>query len=180
MSEDSFELDVPDMSYSEFIATITKKLDPDANTVLLVDDEKGIRKTVARDVRKFAPDVQIHEAGNGKEALEELAKIRATHRRDPLFIVLDLNMPVMDGWDFIKALKQEYDEKGVTARVPIIVLSSTSGEKGLPFLKKSVHGNKTGYSPLITVAKEVCADSGRYDNVGERGLVAWLKHFAKG
>lgn len=179
MSEDSFDLGSPDVSYSEFVAAITKKLDPAANTVLLVDDEKGIRKTVARDVRKFAPDVTIYEAGNGKEAFEQLAKIRATHHRDPLFIVLDLNMPVMDGWDFIKALKLEYEEKGVSARVPIIVLSSTSGEKGLPFLKKSVHDNKTGYTPLITVAKEVCANSGRYDNVGEKGLLAWLKHFAK-
>lgn len=179
MSDEPIEMRIPKESYHDFLATIKKNMDPEANTVLLIDDERGIRRQVARDVRRFDPDIQIFEAGNGAEGLEQLHKIRVARRRDPLFIVLDLNMPVMDGWDFIKNLKKEYEENGVTSRVPIIVLSSTSGEKGLLFMKKSVHDDKSGYSPLITIAKEVCADSSRYDNVGEKGLMAWIKHFTK-
>lgn len=47
----------------------------------------------------------------------------------------------------------------------------------LAITKKIVHGSKTGYSPLVTVAKEVCVDKSRYDAAGERGLIRWLEYF---
>ncbi len=60
--------------------------------------------------------------------------------------------------------------------IPIIVLSSTSGEKTVAFvMKKSVHGGKSGYAPLVSVAKEACVKSARYDAAGEKGLLAWLE-----
>ena len=140
--------------YSRFLEQITKNMDPDSNTVLLVDDERGIRKKVAREIKGFAPGVLTVEAGNGKEALVKLAEIRSKYKRDPLLIVLDLNMPIMDGWTVIATLKQEYETAGKEVGIPIIVLSSTSGEKGMIF-KKSVVDNKSGYSPLVAIAKEV-------------------------
>ena len=145
--------------YGELVATIKRNMDPRSNTVLLVDDERGIRMKVARDVKSFDPDIVVYEAANGKEALEKLAHIRKTHVRDPLFIVLDLNMPIMDGWEVVARLKEEYESKGRASGIPIIVLSSTSGEKSVAFvLKKSVHDSKSGYVPLVTVAKETCVD----------------------
>jgi len=167
-------------SYSALIDSIKRNMDPKSNTVLIVDDAMAIRKKVARDVRAFAPNLVIYEAANGKEALEKLVEIMATHVKDPLFIVLDLNMPVMDGWAVIKHLKQEYEAQGKTTGIPIIVLSSTSGEKNVAlFIKKTVHDGKSGYEPLITVAKETCADRTRYDAAGEKGLLVWLRHFTK-
>ncbi len=156
--------------------SIKQNQDSDNNTALLIDDEKGIRKTVARSLLNFAPYLQIYEAGNGKEGLETLAIIRQTHSKEPLLIVLDLNMPVMNGWDFIEELKNEYEGDGKNFGIPIIVLSSTSGEKGV-FLKKSVHDGKSGYSPLATVAKESCVKKTRYDASDGKGLDAWLKYF---
>lgn len=165
--------------YSRFLETIKNSMDPTSNTVLLIDDEKGIRRKVARELRSFAPDIVIFEAGNGKEGLEQLAAIRKKHVRDPLFIVLDLNMPIMDGWDFITTLKKDYEKAGKAVGIPIIVLSSTSGEKGGLFTKKSVHDNKAGYNPLVAIAKEVCIDKSMYDATEGKGLLAWLKHFSK-
>ena len=92
-------------------------------------------------------------------------------------IVLDLNMPVMNGWDFITELKKDYESAGKALGIPIIVLSSTSGEKGALFLKKSVHNAK--YSPLVTVAKESCVDKSKYNAKDEQGLEAWLQYFLK-
>jgi len=132
---------------------------------------------VARNLKSFAPNIQIYEAANGKEGLQALAKIRRKHVREPLVIVLDLNMPVMNGWDFIAALKKEYEDAGKVAGIPIVVLSSTSGEKGALFMKKSVHSGKSGYTPIATVAKESCVDKSRYDGSEDKGLIAWLKHF---
>ena len=165
-------------NYSDLLATIKRNIDPSSNTVLLVDDERSIRAKVARDVKMFDSTIVVHEAGNGQEALKKLDEIRKKYYRDPLFIVLDLNMPVMDGWEVIKTLKKEYEDKGKPAGIPIIVLSSTSGEKGI-FLKHSVHDGKSGYEPLVAIAKETCTEKTRYDATGEKGLMPWLKHFLK-
>lgn len=165
------------VSYQEFLETIKRNTDPNSNTVLIVDDEKAIRMRVARDVKRFDPTIVTVEAANGKEGLEKLAQVRAKYYREPLFMVVDLNMPIMDGWEFIETLRKEYEGQGKSSGIPIVVLSSTSGEKGGFLRKKSVHDGKTGYSPLVTVAKEACADSSRYDAKGEKGLEAWFKYF---
>lgn len=166
--------------YASFLEEIKNSMDPNSNTVLLIDDERGIRRKIAREIKQFASQIVIMEAANGKEGIEKLAEIRAKYSRDPLLIVLDLNMPIMNGWDFIAALKDEYEKAGKTTGIPIIVLSSTSGEKGGLFSKKSIHDNKSGYNPLVAIAKEVCVDSSKYDATEEKGLIGWLKHFARG
>jgi len=165
--------------YHNLLDSIKRRMDPKGNTVLLVDDEKSIRRRVARDIQKNDPTIILFEAENGQEALQKLAEIRTHYNRDPLFIVLDLNMPVMTGWDVIKELKKEYESQGKPQGIPIIVLSSTTGETGIAFFKKSVHDGKSGYSPLVTVAKEACINSSKYDASGEKGLMAWIKYFMR-
>lgn len=166
--------------YELLLETIRRNTDPNTNTVLLVDDERGIRKKVARDVHKFAPGALIFEAANGKEALDKLQEIRRKFYRDPLLMVLDLEMPVMDGWKVIEALKENYERQGHSSGVPIVVLSSSSGERGVLLGKKSVHDGKPGYTPLVTVAKEACVNMKKYEEKeGEGGLVKWLEFFLK-
>jgi len=167
-------------NYRALVASIQRNIDPRSNTVLIVDDEKGIRKKVARDVRKFDPNIVIFEAANGKEALKQISVIRNNYVRDPLLIVLDLNMPIMDGWEVIEKLKEDYQGKGQISGIPIVVLSSTSGEKSrMILLKQSVHSGKSGYTPLVSVAKETCIDRSRYDTTEQKGLLAWLEFFVK-
>jgi CheY-like chemotaxis protein len=163
--------------YLQLLESIRRHMNPASNTVLLVDDEKGIRLKVAREVKAFDPAMVVFEATNGAEALETLNLIRIKYDRDPLLIVLDLNMPVMDGWEFIKKLKKEYESKGKDAGIPILALSSTSGEKDGLLSKKSVHEGKSGYTPLVSIAKENCVEKSHYDAEGEKGLLAWLKFF---
>ena len=105
-------------NYLKLMESIKRHMDPTSNTVLLVDDEKGIRMKVAREVKAFDPSMLIFEATNGAEALETLNLIRTKYVRDPLLIVLDLNMPVMDGWEVIKRLKKEYGAKEKTPASP--------------------------------------------------------------
>jgi CheY-like chemotaxis protein len=179
--------------YPEFLNLIKQNMDPKKNAVLIVDDEKGIRKKIAREVKVFDPSVVIFEAANGVEALEALHFIRIKYVRDPLLIVLDLNMPLLNGWDLIEMLKKEYESKGKSAGIPIIVLSSTSGKTiGKPIAvlskkgrriglwgRKSVHEGRSGYTPLVSIAKETCMEKSYYDAVGKKGLLAWLEFFIK-
>ena len=179
--------------YPKLLKLIKQNMDPKKNTVLIVDDERGVRKKIAREVNAFDPSVVIFEAANGVEALETLNFIRTKYGSDPLLIVLDLNMPLLNGWDLIDMLKKEYKSKGKSAGIPIIVLSSTSGKTiGIPIEvlskngrkigiwgRKSVHEGKSGYTPLVSIAKETCIEKSYYDAVGKKGLLAWLEFFIK-
>ncbi len=84
---------------------------PDRGDVLVVDDEPTTRDLVRRvlSTRGFA----VREAGNGEEAL---AAVR--HRR-PGMMVLDLMMPVLDGFDTLTALRADPR----TADLPVVVLT---------------------------------------------------------
>ncbi len=67
-------------------------------TILLVDDEPHIRKYVGLILRQLGAP-RILEAGNGEEAL-------ATFEREkPDLVLLDVNMPIMDGMETLKRLK---------------------------------------------------------------------------
>jgi len=104
--------------YLQLLESVKRHMDPASDTVLLVDDEKGIRMKVAREVKAFAPSVVVFEATNGAEALETLNLIRTKYERDPLLIVLDLHMPVMDGWEVIKRLKRNMRAEGKMPEFP--------------------------------------------------------------
>jgi DNA-binding response OmpR family regulator len=80
--------------------------------VLVVDDDPAIRGLVADALRfeGYAVDLAAH----GREALDAL------RARRPATIVLDLMMPVMDGFSFIEACKQEQ----LCTDVPIVVISA--------------------------------------------------------
>lgn len=81
--------------------------------VLVIDDEKEIRELLSD---FLSGRFEIAEAANGKEAIE-LMRIRM-----PLIIVCDIIMPVMNGVEFVKIMK----EQELTRHIPIILLSSKS------------------------------------------------------
>jgi CheY-like chemotaxis protein len=81
-------------------------------TALLVDDEATIRETVSRALG--ADGWQVVEAENGRVALDRLAVAR------PSLILLDLMMPVMDGFDFLVELHANPEWRDI----PVIVLTA--------------------------------------------------------
>src|SRR5258705_5724469 len=91
--------------------------------VLLVEDDPASREATGRVIRKL--DLDVAEAANGLEGLRWLH----THAA-PALILLDLMMPVMDGFEFLAKVQQ--DPK--LADVPIVVLTAkqlTADEIGL-------------------------------------------------
>jgi CheY-like chemotaxis protein len=162
--------------HARFLEAVGRRAGDESNIVLVVDDDPDMRHLVVMDIQKTVPRIEIYEAGNGREALAQLAEIRADRQTDPVLIVTDLNMPEMDGWEVIRRLEKEYRAQGRDQGIPIIVLSSTEGEKGRLF-RQSVHGDKAHYVPLVSVAKDSCVDPAKYDAVGQDGLLAWTRHF---
>ncbi len=83
-------------------------------TILVVDDEPGILDLHARILEKLAPRCHVLKAHDGREALEVMAQ------RRPDLVLLDLMMPVLDGFAVLEAMR----ERELTRDVPVIVLSA--------------------------------------------------------
>jgi two-component system chemotaxis response regulator CheY len=89
---------------------------------LIVDDSSVMRKIVDRCLRQAGMDLgQVFEASNGTEALALVKE----HSFD--LILSDINMPVMDGLEFIRNLKTIEAAKNI----PIVMITTEGGEKSV-------------------------------------------------
>jgi CheY-like chemotaxis protein len=166
-------------NFDDFIAAFRPSQNQQGTrSVLVVDDDEDVRQLVTRSMTALDPDLKIHEAENGQEALQVFDKIRSDDGADPVLIVTDLSMPKMDGWEFIDRLWEKFQQEGRSVGVPLIVLSASTGIQDTTS-GKSVHGDRCKYKPLATVAKEDCVWAVKYDAKGEKGLLMWLKYFLR-
>ena len=85
------------------------------STVLVVDDDTSILDTVSSILSGEGYDVV--SASTGEEALAAVARTK------PALILLDMRMPVMDGWAVARALR----EQGI--KVPIVVMTAAESAK---------------------------------------------------
>jgi CheY-like chemotaxis protein len=83
--------------------------------ILLVDDDKGIVEVVKKVLEEIEYDVVT--AYDGKEGLE---KVKCD---DPDLIVLDIRMPLMNGYEFMRALREEKFNQN-TPMIPVIMLTA--------------------------------------------------------
>jgi two-component system chemotaxis response regulator CheY len=87
--------------------------------VLVVDDSAAIRKILQRVLRQTGMSIRtIFEAGDGQEALEVL-KTQAVN-----LVLTDINMPKMDGLQFLAALKAQPQWSGL----PVVMITTEGGE----------------------------------------------------
>ena len=84
-----------------------------------MDDSSVMRKIVERSVRQAGIELtSVFQAGNGAEALAILAENKVE------LILCDINMPVMDGLEFVKKLSGVENAKGV----PVIMITTEGSE----------------------------------------------------
>lgn len=97
--------------------------------ILYVDDDEDDRVIMAATVERENPNVEVVLAENGLEALKWLKLAQDTGSRLPCLIVLDLNMPFLDGHETFQRLRQDLGLQ----KVPVIVFSSSEnpGDKAL-------------------------------------------------
>jgi two-component system chemotaxis response regulator CheY len=86
---------------------------------LIVDDSSVMRKIIERSLRQAGLGIaEVFEAANGAEAL------RAVEANRVDLILCDINMPVMDGLEFVKRLSAVANAKGV----PVVMITTEGGE----------------------------------------------------
>jgi CheY-like chemotaxis protein len=117
------------------------------DTILFVDDDPGLQRVMTKflALEGFTPVV----AANGKEALDYLRGGGSAR-----VILLDLRMPVMDGWAFRKEQKAD---PGI-AGIPVIVLSGAEGDR-VPELDAAASFRKPiSFPEIITVVRQLCGE----------------------
>jgi CheY-like chemotaxis protein len=80
-------------------------------TILVVDDDAAIRDFVA--IALEEEGYAVITAASGEEGLAAL------HEHRPALVILDMRMPVMDGWEFAERLRAQYGD-----RVPLLVMTA--------------------------------------------------------
>ena len=87
---------------------------------LVVEDSKTIRMILCGYLRKL--NIEVVEAGDGREALERLKEMAP-----PDLVLVDWNMPVMSGIDFIRAVREMH----IYDPLPLIMVTTNSESEHL-------------------------------------------------
>lgn len=119
------------------------------DAVLLVDDNVMLRNSILKRIKMDGHPVV--GASDGLEALKILQNVDY-----PCLIVLDLKMPVMSGWEFLRTLKE--DPRYNLIQHQVVILSSasdaeeTAKKEGILFL-----GDSSGLDDLLELIRERCS-----------------------
>lgn len=74
--------------------------------VCLIDDDEVFVFLTRKLIERSLQDVSLKIFSNGQDAIEYLTSIADDAAQLPDMILLDINMPVMDGWEFLKAYEK--------------------------------------------------------------------------
>ncbi len=108
------------------------------NSIYVVDDCSitlfGIKKILKSTVNYESLNTFV----NGKLALDAIKNILATHQNLPDLIFLDINMPIMDGWQFL----QEFIALPIKEKIQINIITSSidsADKNNWQYYKKQTH-----------------------------------------
>jgi len=134
--------------------------------IALTDDHVLLRNALASLINSFDNCFVVHESGNGRQLLEQI-KTGAT----PDIVLLDLNMPEMDGFETARLLQEQYPQIKILMLTMYdseltLVRLLQAGAKG--FLKKDVHPSE------LKFALNAVMEAGYYYSTQTAGKLANL------
>lgn len=110
---------------------------------LIVDDSSVMRKIVERALRQAGLDpLVVLEAGSGTEGLDVLRSKQVD------LILSDINMPLMDGLEFVRQIKAQNLAPGV----PVVMITTESSEE---HVKQAILAGARGYIRKPFTAEQV-------------------------
>lgn len=116
--------------------------------VLVVEDNDAIRESIQIAIE--SQGYVTYGAANGKEGLELLITVP-----QPCLILLDLMMPVMNGWEFAKHLR----ESDVLATIPVVVVTAYA-DKAQEIPAREVIKKPFDLSALLGIVEKYCPHGG--------------------
>ena len=93
-------------------------------TILIADDDMGMRELLAYLIKKILPDISIIQARNGKETADKLEELSQADSL-PDTVLTDFDMPVMNGLELLKFIRNHSDPRIKNLRVVMLTGSAT-------------------------------------------------------
>ena len=110
---------------------------------LIVDDSSVMRKIIERSLRQAGVNLSVvYEAGSGTDALELLKT------KDVDLILSDINMPSMDGLEFLRQIRAQ----NLAVGVPVVMITTESSEE---HVKQAILAGAQGYIRKPFTAEQV-------------------------
>jgi two-component system, chemotaxis family, response regulator Rcp1 len=129
---------------------------PSPVRVLLIEDDPGDVELIREALGDAKIPLDISHVPDGEEGMRYLRRQgRYTEAKRPDFILLDLNMPRMNGWEVLAAIKGDTGLK----TIPVVILTTSDAEKDVLgsyhlgancYLKKPL-----GFDDFLTVVRSV-------------------------
>jgi CheY-like chemotaxis protein len=94
-------------------------------TILLVEDDEGHATLVRMNLAEAGMHNPIEHFTDGRSALHYVARVQARDQAEILVVLLDLNLPEIDGYEVLRQLKSSRK----TQKIPVVVLTSTDDPK---------------------------------------------------
>ncbi len=106
--------------------------------ICIIDDDEMYQFIIKRQILKLCPEAKLISYKHGAEAIEAL-KARAAEGFPPCdVILLDINMPVMDGWEFLSAGEATLGEMGKMVDIYVVSTSVDTRDKEKALANKNV------------------------------------------
>ncbi len=124
-------------------------------TILIVEDDEGHATLIQMNLRDAGIDNEIVHVLNGRAALDFVQAAQQAKHIQPLLILLDLNLPEIDGFGVLAQLKSDAN----TRRIPVIILTSTDDKREIArcyelganiFLRKPIE-----YASFVNAIKQL-------------------------
>jgi len=120
-------------------------------SVCIIDDDKVYTFGVKKMIKSYLPENDVISFENGKKALKGIREMVSSGNELPDLILLDIDMPEMNGWEFLNEF--ESIKSDINKKIQIFVISSRIDpnkqelykvewdEKVSDFIRKPVHAN---------------------------------------
>lgn len=96
-------------------------------SILLVDDDETTNFLNKFFIRQVDAGLPVYIAENGKEAISQLKQWNQ-EEDFPCLLILDTNMPVMNGWEFLNAFAEQFDD-AFREQITIVMLTALDTEE---------------------------------------------------
>lgn len=96
--------------------------------ILLVEDDPGHARLIEKNLRRSNISNKVITVEDGRKALDFLfceGEYASSECPSPMLVLLDLNLPVLDGYEVLKRMKE--DER--TRHIPVIILTTTDNPR---------------------------------------------------
>lgn len=114
-------------------------------TVLLVDDDDTTNFLNKFFLKQLDSNLEVNITLNGKEAIDFL--LLNADDITPCLLILDTNMPVMNGWEFLDAFETKIDEK-IKKKIVIVMLTAVNTDVVVEKALKNPYVSDTAQKPL--------------------------------